>query len=355
MAEDHVWSTSLGRWFGIPVRVHFTLLLCFAAVFGGEWHFREFLDGSRQGTALVTCLVLLGSIIAHELGHLFAISNLGGNCNGMLLTPWGGNSDYTLPSGGKSRALIHMAGPFINGIIFLFGATVLIRHGGSSFDSVISPFHPHAFQAAQWERSLLEMVTWINFQLLIINMLPCFPFDAAAAIRAGIDSMHLDVSRHRIESAIMAMGHGLAFTMIGVAWLLRNYTGGSLQPAWFIFLIGGIVLAFAARYSFARETAYDDADWDGLLDGAEYDSMYEGGDFFHFGETDENGSYSQWLLEKQHARESIDQELEAVEEQRADDILVKLHDSGIDALTDEERTILDRVSARLRARRESGV
>ena len=115
------------------------------------------------------------------------------------------------------------------------------------------------------------------------------------------------------------------------------------------------MLAFAARYSFARETAYDDADWDGLLDGAEYDSMYEGGDFFHFGETDENGSYSQWLLEKQHARESIDQELEAVEEQRADDILVKLHDSGIDALTDEERTILDRVSARLRARRESGV
>jgi hypothetical protein len=152
----------------------------------------------------------------------------------------------------------------------------------------------------------------------------------------------------------MAMGHGLAFTMLGMAWLLRGYDGGSVQPAWFVLLVAGITLTFAARYSFARETAYVDPDWD-ELEGSEYDSMYEEHAFFHFDETEENGSYSQWLLEKQHAREAIEEELEADEEQQADEILEKLHDTGISELTDREKEILDRFSERLRKRRQSGV
>jgi len=83
--------------------------------------------------------------------------------------------------------------------------------------------------------------------------------------------------------------------------------------------------------------------------------MYEDSDFFHFDETDQNGSYSQWLLEKQHAREAMDHELEADEERRADEVLQKLHESGITALTNDEKRILDRFSERLRRRRQSGV
>ena len=142
--------------------------------------------------------------------------------------------------------------------------------------------------------------------------------------------------------------------MLGMAWLLRGYDGGEIQPAWFVLAIAGITLIFTARYSFAQETAYDDPGWD-ELENSEYDSMYEEGDFFHFGETDENGSYSQWLLEKQHARDAIEQEVEAHEEQLADEVLQKLHKNGITALTDDEKRVLDRFSERLRRRRQSGV
>ena len=169
-----------------------------------------------------------------------------------------------------------------------------------------------------------------------------------------IESMQLGVPRHRIESTIMAIGHGLAFTMLGMAWLLRGYDGGEIQPAWFVLLVAGIGLIFTARYSFARETAYDDPDWD-EIENAEYDSMYEEGDFFHFRETDDNGSYSQWLLEKQHARDAVEQDMEANEERQADEILEKLHRSGITGLTEDEKRILDRFSERLRRRRQSGV
>ena len=353
MAEDHVWSVTAGRWFGVPVRIHVSLLLFIALIFGVEWHYQAVIDSSFGGTGLVTVLVLLASILLHEFAHLFAIANLGGQCNGMLLTPWGGNSDYTLLESGRARAIIHLAGPFVSGMIFLFGAAVLIRHTNSDLESLVNPLRPHGFRSTNWEQTILEIVTWVNFQLLAVNLLPCFPFDAAAAMRAIIDSLHLDVPRHRTESAIMAMGHGLAFTMLGMAWLLRGYAGG-VQPAWFVLLIAGITLAFTARYSFARETAYEDPDWD-ELEGAEYDSMYEDSDFFHFGESDENGSYSQWLLEKQHAREAIEQELEEDEERQADEVLEKLHESGITGLSEDEKRILDRFSERLRRRRESGV
>jgi Zn-dependent protease len=259
MAEDHVWSVSAGRWFGVPVRIHVSLLLFLAAIFGVEWHFQDLIEPSFGGTGLVTALVLIASILIHEFAHLFAIANLGGHCNGMLLTPWGGNSDNTLLESGRARAIIHMAGPFVSGMIFLFGAAVLIRHTSTNVESLINPLRPHGFRSANWEQTILEIVTWVNFQLMAVNLLPCFPFDAAAAMRAIIDSMHLDVPRHRIESFIMAIGHGLAFTMLGMAWLLRGYDGGgAIQPGWFVLLIAGITLTFTARYSFARETAYDD-------------------------------------------------------------------------------------------------
>lgn len=354
MAEDQVWSISVGRWFGVPVRIHVSLLLFIAMIFGVEWHYRELIQPAFIGTGMVTTIVLFGSILVHEFAHLFAIANLGGHCNGVLLTPWGGNSDNTLPDSGQSKAFIHMAGPFISGVIFLFGATVLIRHTNVSLESLINPLRPHGFRISNWEKTSLEIITWVNFQLMIVNMLPCFPFDAAAAFRSAIESMQLDIPRHRIESAVMSMGHGLAFTMLGMAWLLRGYDGGEIQPAWFVLLIAGITLIFTARYSFAQETAFDDPDWD-ELENSEYDSMYEEGDFFHFGDSDENGSYSQWLLEKQHARDTMDQELEADEERQADDVLAKLHRSGITALTEDEKRILDRFSERLRKRRQSEV
>ena len=354
MAEEQVWSVSVGRWFGVPVRIHVSLLLFIALIFGIEWHLRGFIEPLFVGTGIVTSLVLIGSILVHEFAHLFAVSNLGGHCNGMLLTPWGGNSDNTLLEGGHSRAIVHMAGPFISGMIFLFGAAVLIRHTNTSLESLVNPLSPHGFRFSSWERTTLEIVTWVNFQLLIVNLLPCFPFDGAAALRAMIESMEFDVPRHRIESTVMAIGHGLAFTMLGMAWLLHGYDGGEIQPAWFVLLVSGITLIFTARYSFAKETAYDDPDWDDL-ENAEYDSMYEEGDFFHFGETDEDGSYSQWLLEKQHARDAMEKDGEADEERQADEVLEKLHQSGITALTEDEKRILDRFSARIRRRRQSGV
>ena len=77
--------------------------------------------------------------------------------------------------------------------------------------------------------------------------------------------------------------------------------------------------------------------------------------FFALSANEDNSAYSQWLSEKQEARREDEFKKEQEEDKRADQILEKLHNGGIASLHDEEKLILDRVSARIRRRRQQGV
>ena len=121
MTDENGWSVNAGRWVGIPVRVHALLFLFVALIF--------VFDGQNEmvGTGIVTTLAIMVSIILHELAHIFALSNLGGHVNGIMLTPWGGNSDFELPETSRFRALVFMTGPFFNGMLFALTATLLVQ------------------------------------------------------------------------------------------------------------------------------------------------------------------------------------------------------------------------------------
>ena len=117
-----------------------------------------------------------------------------------------------------------------------------------------------------------------------------------------------------------------------------------------ILLSSGITLLFSARYSFFAETAHGDEDWD-TLDDLSYESLYGEASFFEFPE-DESSGYSQWLSEKQEARKREELRIEQDEDRRADEILERLHTEGIDNISDDDRKILNRVSARLRRKNQ---
>ena len=122
-----------------------------------------------------------------------------------------------------------------------------------------------------------------------------------------------------------------------------------------ILLIFGIVLIFAARHSLHVETQVVNTDWDEMED-MEYESLYNETSFFDFSNEDnDNTAYSQWLNEKQEARREDELRKEKEEDRRADEILQKLHGDGIKSLTEEEKSILDRVSERIRRQRQQGV
>ncbi len=355
MTENFSWSANFGRWMGIPVRIHLFLFLFVVLLFGAEWNSGGSNLNFFAGTAMVTFFVLIGSILIHEMAHVFAIANLGGHVNNLLLMPWGGNSDFVLPQTPVSRTIVHLAGPFINGAIFLFCMALLVQSEHSTLAQLINPFEPHWFNTDAWQVSLIKITSWVNFQLMIFNLIPCFPFDGAQAVRSIIDSINVDLPRYRIETAIKLIGNLSAFSIIGLAWLCREYDSGPIQPTWMILLIFGIVLIFAARHSLHVETQVVNTDWDEMED-MEYESLYNETSFFDFSNEDnDNTAYSQWLNEKQEARREDELRKEKEEDRRADEILQKLHGDGIKSLTEEEKSILDRVSERIRRQRQQGV
>lgn len=370
MRENLGWSSSVGCWFGMPVRVHCFLVLFFALILAIEWS----LFGTNQqvgvGTGLVTIAIICACVVAHELAHWYAIVNLGGHVTHLMLMPWGGNSDYYLTIPARTRWIAHAAGPFANGVLFAIGATLLLETGSADWLQLTNPFRPHNFDLAEWELSVLKISTWVNFQLLFVNLIPCFPFDGAAIVRSVMGAFNENLPNVRLESGLMVMGHAVAFTMIGLSLLIHDYDLGPIGPAWILMALGGISLFYAARYSFAVETEFDDREWDEDLE-AEHDAFYEsvaqesfdsddGYAFDEFNDSNEfSGTepldYSQWLHEKQEERQAEKHELEQEENQLADRILTKLHRDGIESLSREERELLNRVSARLRRKRGQGV
>ena len=353
MSNNFCWSANAGRWMRVPVRVHMFVFLFVALIFGLSSSF----DASPT-IAVITVAVLLTSVLIHELAHAFAVTNLGGNVNNLQLMPWGGESEFALPVGGISKATVYLAGPFVNCAIALFGAVMLVQSQDVEFLSLINPFDPNCFSAAEkWEVSVIRIVTWVNFQLAIINLIPCYPFDGARVFRALIEASDIDMPKYRIESAIKVIGHMVAIGFIGMAWILGGSgveSIGPFKPAWLLLLSIGIALLFAARYSLYLETHTSD-DWDDMED-IDYGSIYGGtSSFFDPSHEGDNSAYSQWLTEKQEERRELEQQREEQEDRLADEILDKLHKGGIASITDEEKAILHRVSERIRRRRQQKV
>jgi hypothetical protein len=64
----------------------------------------------------------------------------------------------------------------------------------------------------------------------------------------------------------------------------------------------------------------------------------------------DEGPFAQWLQERRDSARKTRKEQEQTEESRADEILARLHELGIDSLSPEDRNLLERVSARIRRR-----
>ena len=219
MNENLSWSASAGRWMGVPVRLHVSLFLFVTCIFGVQ----AMRPAVGDGTAIVTTLCLLLAILLHEFAHLFALSNLGGHVNSIVFTPWGGNSDFSLPPNPKSQLAVSLAGPFFSGCLFALGAALLLQTNQATLSELVNPFRPSQFDAANWEVNLMKIMTWLNFQLMVVNLIPCFPFDGSNMIRSVIDGLSSEVPMERRESTILVIGHAVGLTLIGIAWFIGDY------------------------------------------------------------------------------------------------------------------------------------
>ncbi|MCH8333839.1 UvrB/UvrC motif-containing protein [Candidatus Sumerlaeota bacterium] len=173
------WALSgipVGRIRGIPVSVHLALFL--VALYWLLLALTSPRPLAEAGFSLLFLIVLLGSILLHELGHCYGAHLVGGETKGILLWPLGGIASIT----GAEKS------PYDEFVVVLLGPAVsLLLALGATFSSWLLALR-FGESAVGWYVILghfLDQAKMINWMLFAFNMaIPLFPMDCARLIRA---------------------------------------------------------------------------------------------------------------------------------------------------------------------------
>lgn len=212
-------SWKLGRFAGIDVYLHATLLLFLAYV------------GMAAGGTLAVLLVssLFACVLLHEFGHALAARAYGIPTEDITLYPIGGVARLArMPRKAGPELLIALAGPAVN--LAIAGVLAVVLAMGPA----VGPSRATTSIVPSFLASLLKL----NLVLAIFNLVPAFPMDGGRVLRALLSGW---MGRLRATEAAVGIGRMLAIAF-GVWSLLQ---GNLLQAvlAVFIYTIAGVELS----------------------------------------------------------------------------------------------------------------
>ena len=190
-------SYSIGRLFGIPIRVHVTLLI-FLPLFAFSFMPVDGPQGLFYGA--LGAVGLFASVALHEIGHSLVARAKGARILEILLLPIGGMAKLNaLPKRPADEIQTALAGPAVSlalGIAGLFGAPF------------VYPFNPLL-------AVMVHEIGRINFMLVLFNLIPSFPMDGGRVFRAA-----LVPKLGRLAATRLAAKVGRGFAWIFGAWAL---------------------------------------------------------------------------------------------------------------------------------------
>ncbi len=315
------WSLTLGRVFGIRVRVHLLFILWIAFRFLsnalGE-------DGSI-GFWFVLTVFLFGTVLLHEFGHCFGARYVGGGADDILLWPLGGLATVDAPMNPRAQFITTAAGPMVNVVFCLLAATLFVLTGNAA-RLALNPFHLMMVSSGsitQWSLADWLVVFWsINYLLLLFNLLPTFPMDGGRLLQAVIWK-YRDYRTATLVATFVGMVGAIIFGLIGLA---------TEQ-----FLLLGI--AFFGYFTCWQQRQM-------VKTGAfEADSEF-GYDFSKGFNACQEGKQKKpsWFARRRTAkltrRAEQDRRRQAEREKHIDEILDKVHREGMQSLTPSEKRIL---------------
>ncbi len=221
----------LGRIAGFPVKVHWSVLVILWLF---TWSLASALPDSVKGYSHAAywlagacgALVLLASLLAHELAHAVVARRAGVSVGSVTLWLFGGVTTL----GGEAKTpkaafRIAIAGP----------ATSLAL--AAAFFGLAVGFE--TMRAAAIVVSVAKWLALINLLLGLFNLLPGAPLDGGRVLRAILWRRHGDSVRAAIGAA--RAGRVVAFILITLG--LAEFLAGGL--------VGGVWLAFIGWFIFA--------------------------------------------------------------------------------------------------------
>jgi stage IV sporulation protein FB len=213
---------------------------------------------------------------------------------------------------------------------------------------LLHPLNPHGLLSDRGWMAGLKLTFWVNWVLVLVNLIPAFPLDGGYISRAVWRNW---VDYRTAGQVVTVSGKVVALMLCILAWLTWEQGPTKLVvPEWVLFASLAILLYFFAKQEMARldEVELEDELYD-FSQG--YTSLER-----HFDRPRRDGgpsSLRRWLAHRQEARVRKQKMIEEEEERRVDEILMRLHEGGMTGLSSKDRALLDRVSARYRNRQGS--
>lgn len=321
------WSFPVGTWFGIQVRVSWFFPVLIA-------YFMIRPDFSpRLGIAVSVILVV--TTLLHEFGHIFAARLTGGSGNEILLWPLGGLAFVRPAANLKSQLLTTGGGPLVDLAICVATLVPTMRHLGDRFVSEgLNPFVlPHLPLQQDLLMDLVALTFCLNWMLLLVNMIPVMPLDGGHMLRT-IATTRVGQRKAMEISVMVGFAVGVVAMLVG---LFMNRAG--------IVLVGAIVFIanLLERNQLQQSDHYDES-----FMGYDFSQGYTSLEQSEIQVERRPGFWQRWKerrrAEKERRQAEKDQEVERV----LDELLDKVHQHGMDSLSESEKRQLARASARYR-------
>jgi hypothetical protein len=199
----------------------------------------------------------------------------------------------------------------------------------------------------------LKLTLWINWTLLLVNLIPAYPLDGGRIAHALLRWLRPGISPRRSARIVGRVGMVAAVILILAAWLVHSTDTSQLVPPWLALLALGILVFFASQQEPTRRLPLTSPDDD--VFGYDFSQGYTSlrrseQELDEADEADDSGPLERWLDTRREARRQRQQQLEAEEDARVDEILARVHERGMHSLNSDERALLQRVAQRYRAR-----
>jgi hypothetical protein len=211
-------SISLGKLFGVQIRMHALLLAALALAI--VWaHF----VGAEPLRGLLLWLALLLAVAVGEIARALTGAYCGFTLRRVLLLPAGGGSTFVTPPNSRTPRALLLAAPLANMAFGLVIAGIIV-----TLAPQVVLLDPHWVTPLHLLRSLV----WLNLVLGVVNLLPSSAQDRAAF---GISAQSAERTPGA-PPAILASGVPLAAIVAGMVFL--NW--------WIVF--GGLGLLLVAQF-----------------------------------------------------------------------------------------------------------
>jgi hypothetical protein len=351
MRDPFTWSLPLYSAFGIKVRMHILFPVLAFALIGRAVVTKDVPPGLWWPAAQIVALLVV-AVLFHEYGHCIAARWVEGDAHEILLWPLGGLASVEVPHTARANFITAAAGPLADIVLCVVTGAALMFFG------IRPPFNPfwnpvpwtptgivlpelYTWGGAEVSKELLTpglvllaRFFWLNWVLCLFNLaLVGFPMDSGRMFQC------LLWPRLGFRQATLAAVFAGFFTMliVGICALVFNEL--------LLFLLALWIYITCRQQWIILETGGEES-----LFGYDFSQGYTSLERDQPPPRRKPSFLKRWLQARAKKRMERQQEQREAEERRMDELLAKVQTQGLQALTDEERRFLTRVSARYRNR-----